>query len=213
MSRIKQQAYDDINNAIYSGERRHMTFEHYIDKHATAYQILAEHGVIIEEEKKVTDFLRGIVDSSIKMACAKALVIGNDLMRHDFRVCTEYLSTFTANTPNSTSRSIATMGGRGRGSQGRGRGRGGRSGRGGRGGRGRGRGSGNVHLENYTDDQWAALTGAQKEEVRRLRAQQKRESKREVGSVEGDRKETPPATSQQNAGDQFGASNKKPKSS
>ena len=205
MSRTKQAVYYDIHNAVYTGEKRNFTFEHYIDKHTKAYQILAEHGVVVDEEKKVDDFLRGIQDLSIHMTCAKTLVYGNNLWQCDFQACTEYLSAFTANTPHSTSHSISSVGGRGHGHQGRGRRRGGC---GGCGGRGQGRGSG----PSYTNEEWAAFTNVQRDNIKRRRAQQKREEQHDVGSMESEQKESPPGANHQNAGDQFGASNKKPKS-
>jgi hypothetical protein len=225
MSRTKQAAYDEIHNAVYTGEKRNFTFENYIDKHAKAHQTLFEAGVEIREDKKVDDFLRGLTDPSIRMNCAKTLVYGNSDLRNDFRACTEYLSSFVANASSTQNRSISALEGSKPygGGRGRGRGRGydggrnpyGRGGRGYRGGRGGGRGRAgpnSTQLHGYTDTQWRALTEAQKAEVNRLRALQK-ENKRGVGALESDREDhaVASAAQQQNAGDQFALANKKNK--
>ena len=112
MSCIKQSAYDKIDNAMYTGERRNFTFKNYIDKHGKAYQIISELGVVQDEEKKVSDFLHGIRDSSYYMNCAKALVIGSNAWRTDFCACTEYLSSFVTSAPNSISHNIAGIDGK-----------------------------------------------------------------------------------------------------
>jgi hypothetical protein len=234
MSRTKQAAYDEIHNASYTGEKRNFTFENYIDKHAKAHQVLSESGVDIGEDKKVDDFLRGLTDPSIRMNCAKTLVYGNPDLRNDFRACTEYLSSFVANATSAQSRLISALeggplpnggpggrggGGRGRGRGGRGydggrfsRGRGGRGYRGGRGGGRGGNGRGNDQLYGHTDQQWNALSKAQKDEIFQLRRQQK-DPKRGIGAVESDREDhaVSAAAQQQNAGDQFALTNKKTK--
>jgi hypothetical protein len=46
MSRIKQSAYDEMDNAMYRGERRNFTLENYIDRHVKAHQILSKLGVV-----------------------------------------------------------------------------------------------------------------------------------------------------------------------
>ena len=56
MSHAKQAAYDEINNAMYTCERGNFTFKNYINRHAKAHQILSELGVVLDEEKKVSDY-------------------------------------------------------------------------------------------------------------------------------------------------------------
>jgi hypothetical protein len=222
VSRTKQAAYDEIHNAVYTGEKRNFTFENYIDKHAKAHQTPFEAGVEIREDKKVDDFLRGLTDPSIRMNYAKTLVYGNSDLRNDFRSCTEYLSSFVAAASGTQNRSISALeggkpyGGRGRvrGNEG-GRSPYGRGGRGYRGGRGGGRGKAgqnSIQLHGYTDTQWRELTESQKAEVNRLRALQKY-GKRGVGAMESDREEHTVATAahQLNTGDQFALANKKNK--
>lgn len=79
MSKMKQQAYDDMTitwfipgNDVIS----HFTFETYVNSHSKAHMILAEHQETLAESKKVDDFLRGIQDPSTVMLAGKANVYG-----------------------------------------------------------------------------------------------------------------------------------------
>lgn len=211
MSKTKQGAYDEINNATYSGEKRNYTFENYVNRHTKAHQTLEEYNEPVPESKKVDDFLRGIHDITPQMVAGKANVYSNAELRANFTDCANYLTNFVQSVPKTAPRSISAMGapagrtgGRGgRGRDGRGRGRG--SVRGGRGGNKSG-GPLPTEDKNYTDEEWKALSYDQRDAAKRIRHQNR--NKRGISAVQA---EAPIEPAPANAGDQFAATNKKGK--
>lgn len=173
MSKTKQNAYDDMTNLVYSGERRNFTFEIYVNRHTRAHMVLAEYGEALAESKKVDDFLRGIQDPSTVMLAGKANVWGSPIMRNSFSEVSNYLTNFVQSAPKANSRKIGSLdtGGRGRG-RGRFGGRHAGRGRGGRGRSGSG-GRGQSTTRNYTNEQWQALSPAQKDEITKARAEKR----------------------------------------
>ena len=59
-SRSKQAAYVIIANSSYDGERKHSTFEMFINKLTNAYQDLSDYNEVVAEGKKVRDFIEAI---------------------------------------------------------------------------------------------------------------------------------------------------------
>ena len=57
-----------IRNATYQGERRNWTFESYYHAHQEAHYDLELYGEVVTENKKVTDFLRGILDPTCNVS-------------------------------------------------------------------------------------------------------------------------------------------------
>lgn len=217
MSKTKQQAYDDMTNLVYSGERRNFTFETYVNRHSKAHMILAEYNETLAESKKVDDFLRGIQDPSTVMLAGKANVYGSSSMRNSFSEASNYLSNFVLATPKTNTRRIGAL----ESSSGRGRGRGrfttrgsGRGGRtGGRHGTRGGGGRSNLTARNYTADQWSALSKEQKDLIIKLRNESRSpgSSKRSASSVNTADSTNDSSSGPTNAGDQFAHANKKSK--
>eukprot|EP00978_Attheya_sp_CCMP212_P002402 scaffold4898_cov31-Attheya_sp.AAC.1 len=57
VTRSKQAAYVIVANSTYDGERKHHSFEMFINKLTTAYQDLSDYKEDVAEGKKVRDFL------------------------------------------------------------------------------------------------------------------------------------------------------------
>eukprot|EP00978_Attheya_sp_CCMP212_P003439 scaffold7120_cov60-Attheya_sp.AAC.2 len=74
-SRSKQVEYVIIANSTYDGERRHHSFEMFINKLTSAYQDLSDYKEDVAEGKKVRDFLEAIKTPALD--AGKAQVIAN----------------------------------------------------------------------------------------------------------------------------------------
>jgi hypothetical protein len=172
-SRSKQAAYVIIANSTYDGERKHHSFEMFINKLTSAYQDLSDYKEEVAEGKKVRDFLEAIKTPALD--AGKAQVIANPNTYGTLESVTNYLAHFVK-SQSTMQRKIAgaESGGRGDGGRGRGRGRG----PGGRGGRGRGRGGRGgkptVSARNFTDAEWPQFSPEEQAEVIRLRDEKKR---------------------------------------
>ena len=176
-SRSKQAAYVIIANSSYDGERKHSTFEMFINKLTNAYQDLSDYNEVVAEGKKVRDFIEAI--KTPMLDAGKAHVIGNPNTYLTLESVTNYLAHFVK-AQSLTQRKVA---GAGRdGGRGRGRGRGGRTaGRGrGRGGRG---GKPAVSSRNFTDDEWAKFTPEEQVEVTRQREEKKRKRAAGISAI------------------------------
>jgi len=98
---IKDAAYANIRNASYAGERRNWTYEQYYHVHQDAQYDLETYGENISENKKVTDFLRGI--SAPQCEAAKAVVLSNTVYMNDFTAaaqCTLNVAILNSNINN-----------------------------------------------------------------------------------------------------------------
>eukprot|EP00978_Attheya_sp_CCMP212_P009198 scaffold21699_cov38-Attheya_sp.AAC.1 len=171
-SRSKQAAYVIIANSTYDDERKHHSFEMFINKLTAAYQDLSDYKEDVAEGKKVRDFLEAIKTPALD--AGKAQVIANPNTSSTLESVTNYLAHFVK-SQSTMQRKIA---GAGRGDGGRGRGRGCGPAGGGRG-RGRGRGSGRsakptVSARNFNDEEWAEFSPEEQVEVVRLRDEKKR---------------------------------------
>jgi hypothetical protein len=107
----KQKAYADIAKAHYTGSGR-FTLQSYITKHLAAHNVLRKEGEMISENKKVTDFLRGIQDS--RLDTAKQIVQSRTDLMGDFTLCQQHmataLATLQASAPASSRRQIGATG-------------------------------------------------------------------------------------------------------
>jgi hypothetical protein len=74
-SRSKQAAYVIVANSTYDGERKHHSFEMFINKLTAAYQDLSDYKEDVAEGKKVRDFLEAIKTPALD--AGKAQVIAN----------------------------------------------------------------------------------------------------------------------------------------
>jgi hypothetical protein len=81
-TRTKQECYDSIAKAHYQGPRRNFDFASYVHVHQQAHQDLLRLGEPIPENKKVRDFLLGIVDA--QCATIKLNVLSNETYMNDF---------------------------------------------------------------------------------------------------------------------------------
>ncbi len=195
-TRSKQECYDSIAKATYQGTKRNFDFSTYVAIHQQAHQDLIRLGEPIPENKKVRDFLHGIIDP--QCATIKLSVLANPTFMNNFPQAVNYMaSTIDLTTKNTAaaSREISEVqrtdggGGRARGRGGRQNTRGGygRGGRGGRGysrggGRGRGRGRGRDNTgpgrgnsseqsiaRGYSHEEWQNLSTAERSRIYRER--------------------------------------------
>jgi len=210
-TRTKQECYDTIAKAAYKGNSRTFDFSAYVAIHQQAHQDLFRLGEPVPENKKVRDFLNGIMDT--QCANIKLNVLANSAYMNDFAMMINYCATAIdmIKRNDSSSRQISEVqsqnnrGGRGGRNQRGGRGGHGKGGRGcqgnnydpnyrnnnngGRGNRGRGRGGrGRRNDPNdqsiargYSRDDWANLSQADRNRV--YRARDRLETARTVASL------------------------------
>ena len=210
----KQAAYASIASSAYLGPRKGFTFANYVTLHQAAHNELLDLDEPVSESKKVTDFLKGIRDSSL--TTGKSIVLGDPAKLSDFEECQQYLSTIVQNMAAQTKAerhvSSATTDGGGKNSSLVDRIKGGA----------------------YSDEQFRSLSPDEKRRVQKLRDEAKKKKKDkakqrkdkrklaklkagkepESGDEETESSSKPHASS--NAGAQFGANgnkNKKAKSS
>jgi len=91
----KASAYAKISSAKYSGQKRNLTFDQYVEMHQVAYNTLAELNEAVPETKKVADFLARITDT--KLSTAKDLILGDPAKSGNFEACQQYLKTLVYN--------------------------------------------------------------------------------------------------------------------
>jgi hypothetical protein len=181
-SRSKQAAYVILASSTYDGERKHHSFEMFINKLTSAYQDLSDYKEDVAEGKKVRDFLEAIKTPALD--AGKAQVIANPNTYNTLESVTNYLAHFVK-SQSTMQRKVAAVdrGGRGDGGRGRGRGRG----PGGRGGRGRGRGGRcpkpTVSARNFSDEEWPQFSGEEQAEVVRLRDEKKRKRAAGISAI------------------------------
>ncbi len=88
-NKVIEAAYNTIRNATYQGERRNWTFESYYHAHQEAHYDLELYGEMVSENKKVTDFLRGISDPMCSVA--KGIVLATPEYLNDFTKAALYI--------------------------------------------------------------------------------------------------------------------------
>eukprot|EP00978_Attheya_sp_CCMP212_P002021 scaffold4145_cov55-Attheya_sp.AAC.4 len=113
-SRSKRAAYVIIANSTYDGERKHHSFEMFINKLTSAYQDLSDYKEDVAEGKKVRDFLEAIKTPALD--AGKAQVIANPNVYGTLESITNYVAHFV----KSQSTMQRKISGAGRGDSGRG---------------------------------------------------------------------------------------------
>jgi hypothetical protein len=95
----KTKAYASIASAVYRGPGRGSTFTDYVSVHQDAHNKLFDCKVVVEDSKKVDDFLNGIQDPGLVVG--KTVVLSDPLVKlGDFEACQQYLSTLVMNMSN-----------------------------------------------------------------------------------------------------------------
>ena len=94
----KTKAYASIASAVYHCPRRGFTFADYVSVHQEAHNKLFNCKVVVEDSKKVDDFLNGIQDPGLVVG--KTAVLSDPLKLGNFDACQQYLSTLVANMSN-----------------------------------------------------------------------------------------------------------------
>jgi len=96
-------AYHTIQNSTYQGERRNWNFKSYYHAHQEAHYDLELYGEVVSENKKVTDFFRGISDPICSVA--KGIVLATPDYLNDFTKAALYIaSTLNAMLINTNQR-------------------------------------------------------------------------------------------------------------
>jgi hypothetical protein len=91
----KQTAFASIASSTYLGPRKGFTFANYVTLHQSAHNELLDLDEPVSESKKVTDFLKGIRDSTL--ITGKSIVLGDPTKLGNFEECQQYLSTIVQN--------------------------------------------------------------------------------------------------------------------
>jgi len=160
---IKDAAYASIQNATYAGERCNWTFEQYYHVHQDAHYDLETYGEHISENKKVTNFLRGI--SAPQCEVAKAVVLSNSTYMNDFTVATQYIvSTLNVTILNNITSSKRNISGTNRRNDGKKQGR---------------TKKGKKVTRSFTPEEWRKLSKEQKKEILDARAKYKAQRAKE----------------------------------
>ena len=87
----KTEAYGVINTTKYHGGKSRYTMKDYILAHQNAYNIIEADGVTVEESKKVSDFLEGILDNDLTSA-KNTIISQGDQYLEDFGACHQFIS-------------------------------------------------------------------------------------------------------------------------
>ena len=188
----KVKAYNMIENAKYTGERKSFTFVDYITAHQEGYNLIidADPNEVIPESKRVRDFLAGIRDPNLRNSID--IVLGNEAMLSSFQETQNFLNKIVINRKHhdasqKENRSIAAIVTR--------------------------------KLEDrfYSKDEWAKLTSEERTEVQKMAATRKLKKKNKKRKVSAIRRKNESKKSKRdsesdeevpmkndNAGDQFG---------
>jgi hypothetical protein len=200
-NRAKLEAYAILENIHYEGEQKGFTFEKFVEKHNECYLELSCHNEPLYKEKKVRDFLNCI--HAPELQAAKQQVRANEQMMGSFQLAANFIA-LSVTPAKQSSRQIAAThtdkispcgrGGRGRGGRGSHAGRYNNAGRGhnrgrnpgnhqgcGNGGRKSGGRGGNHNTGYYAEEDWAALTREQKDNILKARG-----NKQNIGALETD---------------------------
>ena len=91
----KNKAYASISNLRYKGIRKQFTFAQYVAIHQAAHNELEDCNEAIPETKKVSDFLAGILDSSLESGIT--CVLSEDRYSDSFEATQPFRGTLVAN--------------------------------------------------------------------------------------------------------------------
>jgi hypothetical protein len=92
----KAKAYASMASSAFRGQRRGFTFDNYVSIHQDAHNELFDLEEVIPESKKVTNFLKGILDPHLTVR--KQIVLGDPAKMGNFELCQQYLGTLIQNT-------------------------------------------------------------------------------------------------------------------
>ena len=204
----KQAAYASIASSAYLGPRKGFTFANYVTLHQTAHNELLNLDEPVSESKKVTEFLKGLRDSTLNSS--KSIVLGDPAKLGDFEECQQYLSMVVQNMSAQTKAerhvSSATTDGGSKGSL-----------------------VDKIKGGAYSDEQYRSLSPEDKRRVQKLRDDAKKKKKekaknrkdkrklaklkaeKESGSGDEETESTSGGTPSSSAGSQFGANGNKNK--
>ena len=204
---IKAKAYAKLGSSQFTGHRRNWTFQHYVQAHQEAHAELELVGEAVPETKKVQDFLANIKDPTLQMGVTHCFGEPSKLM--SFESCQQYLSTLATTTraykeAGSAARSVSSMSTAANS----------KSSSGGKGSKRKG-GKGKVNTKGYSNEEWWAMSDAERAAVVKARKEAggkgKKKAKKdrqssvsgvESGDGDGDNNAPAPAPASNNAGDQ-----------
>jgi hypothetical protein len=205
---IKAKAYAKLGSSQFTGHRRNWTFQHYVQAHQEAHAELELVGEAVPETKKVQDFLANIKDPTLQMGVTHCF--GEPEKLKSFESCQQYLSTLATTTraykeAGSAARSVSSAS-TGTGSKSSG----------GKGTKRKG-GKGQTNTKGYSNEQWWAMSDAERAAVVKARKEAGGKGKKKAkkdrqasvsgvdsGDGNGDGSAPAPTPATANAGDQFG---------
>lgn len=189
----KVKAYNRIEQAKYTGERKTYNFTKYVDAHQEAFNdiIDADPTEVIPEAKRVRDFLHGITDPDLRSGID--YVLGQESMLASFEATQQYLGTLVANRKQHESAQKDTRGVAATGTR-------------------------KLEDRYYSKDEWVTLTPDEQKAVKKMAAARKlkkKNKKRKVAALKKKQKkskkedessdeEEEKEEKEENAGDQFG---------
>jgi hypothetical protein len=83
-------------SSVFRGQRRGFTFDNYVSIHQDTHNELFDLEEVVPESKKVTNFLKGILDPHLTVG--KQIVLGDPAKMGNFKLCQQYLGTLIQNT-------------------------------------------------------------------------------------------------------------------
>jgi hypothetical protein len=92
----KAKAYVSMASSAFRGQRRGFTFDNYVSIHQDVHNKLFDLEEVAPESKKVTNFLKGILDPHLTVG--KQIVLGDPAKMGNFELCQQYLGTLIQNT-------------------------------------------------------------------------------------------------------------------
>jgi hypothetical protein len=151
-NKVIEAAYCTIRNSTYQGDRCNWNFESYYHAHQEAHYDLELYGEVVSENKKVTDFLRGISDPICSVA--KGIVLATPDYLNDFTKATLYIaSTLNVMLINiNQKRNISNVNTKNR---------------------GKNKGGGKKLTRSYSPAEWRALSNEERKKVLEARAKAK----------------------------------------
>jgi hypothetical protein len=92
----KAKAYASMASCAFCGQRCGFTFDNYVSNHQDAHNELFDLEEVVPESRKVTNFLRCILDPHLQVG--KQIVLGDTANTGNFELCQQYLGTLIQNT-------------------------------------------------------------------------------------------------------------------
>ena len=92
----KARAYNQIQEARYTGPKKHYPFSEYVARHQKAHNELEACDAPMEEETKVMHFTQGITDPSLQSAIST--IFSNKTYMENFEECQQYITRLVTST-------------------------------------------------------------------------------------------------------------------